>query len=345
MNMSAQALRIAIIQAAPVYLDPDGCLDKARRLIGQAASKGATLVAFGECWLPGYPVHALCGMDIPGWWDFAADYLDRAIEVPGPETQALCQIASEFQVDIVMGVAERDSVTRGSIYSTQLIISAEGALLGRHRKLRPAINERAVIADGDASGLQVFERGYGVLSGLNSWEHQMVLPVYALAEQGTQFHVASWPGGETPAPASPAALFSRQHLLSRAFAAQTGSYVLCASGILAPENLPPHYRDFLREPFTGNSAVIDPRGEIVAGPITGETILYSNCSMTLIRSAKVAFDCAGHSGRPDQLEFRNHSLPGQSGSPDDAQDNFGPSDKNGPAEGGAGMEPEGAQRR
>ena len=280
-------------------------------------------------------------MDTPGWWEFASEYLDHAIEIPGPETDALCQIASEFQVDIVMGVAERDHITRGSLYATQLVIGAEGKVLGRHRKLRPSINERPVFADGDGSGLQVFDRGYGILSGLSGWEHQMVLPTYALAEQGTQFHVAGWPGGEAVAPSAPATLYSRQHLLSRAFAAQTGSYVLCASGILAPEQLPAPCRDFMREPFTGNSAIIDPRGEICAGPVTGETILYANCSMALIRAAKVAFDCAGHSGRSDQLEFRNHALAGQGEGEDDQMGNFDPADMNGLAEDETGADNDG----
>lgn len=301
--------RVAVIQAAPVYLDPEGGVEKARRLVAQAASKGAALVAFGECWLPGYPVHALASQNSPLWWGFAAEYLEAAIEVPGPITDALCQIADEHAVDIVIGVAERDPVTRGSIYSTQLVISAEGQLIGRHRKLRPALNERAVFADGDASGLQVFQREYGVISGLTGCEHQMVLPTYALAEQGTQFHVAAWPGGETPAPPPPVALHDRQHLLSRAFAAQTGAYVLCASGLLSHEMLPEQYRDFMGAPLTGDSVIIDPRGEFCAGPVSGETILYANCSNAYIRTAKVAFDCAGHSGRPDQLELRNHSMP------------------------------------
>ncbi len=308
-NDPQTSIRVAVIQAAPVYFDPQGGVEKARRLIMQAASKGVSIIAFGECWLPGYPVHALCGMDTHGWMGFAAEYLDHALDIPGAESNALCEIARQFNIEIVMGVAERDPITRGSLYSTQLVINSEGELVGRHRKLRPGINERAVFADGDASGLQVFERDYGVISTLAGVEHQMVLPTYGLAEQGTQFHVASWPGGEMAGIATA----SRQHLLSRAFAAQTGAYVLCAGGILSAENVPEPYRHFFREPLTGESAIIDPRGEICAGPVTGETILYANCSPAMIRAAKVAFDCTGHSARTDQLEFRNHALAGQGG--------------------------------
>lgn len=46
---------LAAIQAAPILMDRDASTDKACRLIEYAAEKGATIAAFGETWLPGYP--------------------------------------------------------------------------------------------------------------------------------------------------------------------------------------------------------------------------------------------------------------------------------------------------
>lgn len=302
------AIRVAIVQTPSVFLDPMAGVEKARRLIQQAVNRGAKLVAFGECWLPGYPIHAAMSQDSPGWWDLATQYLARAIEIPGPESMQLCQLAQQYEIDIVMGVAERDEITRGSVYSTMLFIGNQGNVVGRHRKLRPHVNERAVFADGDGSGLQAHDREYAIVSTLAGWEHQMMLPGYSLAEQGTQIHVGCWAGGETvPAPA-PAAMHSRQHLLSRAFAAQTGAYVLCAAGCMSAEDVPERYRHMAPAHLSGDSVIIDPRGEIIAGPVQGEAILYADCSMTAIRAAKIAFDCAGHSSRRDQLEMRNHAL-------------------------------------
>jgi nitrilase len=76
-------------------------------------------------------------------------------------------------------------------------------------------------------------------------------------------------------------MWSRQHLLSRAFAIQTGAYVLCAAGTLTQDAVPERYRSYLTQRLTGDSVIIDPRGEIVAGPVQGENTVIAECSMAL----------------------------------------------------------------
>lgn len=300
---------LAAIQAAPVFFDLEASTEKACRLIAEAGEKGATIAAFSETWLPGYPFFVWGkSRDSRLPWRAAADYLANAVDIPGPVTDRLCEAAAKAGIDVAIGVVERDPLTRGTAYCTLLFIGREGKILGKHRKLKPTHQERTIWGEGDASGLTVYERPYGKISGLNCWEHNMVLPGYVLMTEGTQIHVAAWPGVEPKAPAVPDPMWCRQLLLSRAFASQAAAYVILAGGLLSANDVPAEYRE-LASRYRGDSFIIDPRGEVIAGPAHGETILLASGSTENILAAKSAFDIGGHYSRPDIFQVRMNRKP------------------------------------
>lgn len=299
---------LAAIQAAPVLLDRDASVEKACRLIEEAAEKGATIAAFGESWLPGYPFFTNSPPS-PLWWKAAAEYLANAVEIPSPATDRLCAAAKRTGIDVVIGVAELDRRTRGTIYCTLLFIGCEGKILGKHRKLKPTHGEPTVWGEGDATGLKVYDRTYGRISGLNCWEHQMMLPGYALAAQGTQIHIAAWPGSESGPRPAPVSVWTRQLLLSRAYASQTGAYVIASAGLRSSTDVPERYANLDKGSRSGDSFIIHPRGEIIAGPAEGETILLAEGSLEAVMAAKVGIDIGGHYSRPDQLQLRINGRP------------------------------------
>ena len=303
MNKSYRQFRIAAIQAASIPFDREGSVEKACSLIEAAAEKRAILAAFGEAWLSGYPFFAFNAPSAE-YWSATADYYENAIEIPSPSTDKLCRAAQRAGIDVVIGVVERDHATQGTLYCTMLFIGQEGLILGRHRKLKPTNAERAIWGDGDASGLRAHQRAYARISGLNCWDHNMVLPGYALMAQGTQVHVAAWPGREpVSAPPAPISVWPRQLLLSRAFASQAACYVVLAGGIRRAEHVPEKYRHLHGFDHTGDSYIIDPRGEIIAGPANGEEIIFAEGSLEAIYAAKAACDVGGHYSRPDIFQL------------------------------------------
>ncbi len=287
--------KLSAVQASPIYFERDASTKKACALIQEAGAQGVTLVAFGESWLPGYPFFVWAGSPTD---QIAAEYIANAVEIPSAITDQLCEAARQANIDVVIGVAERDIQTQGTVYCTLLFISSEGTILGRHRKLKPTYMERIVWGEGDGSSLTVYDRPYARISGLNCWEHNMVLPGYALMSQGTQIHIAAWPGVD----------FSRHMLLSRAFASQASAYVIDVGAILSPDNVSEAYKD-MAIPYTGESCIIDPTGEVIAGPVEGETILVADCSMEHIHSAKSWCDAVGHYSRPDVFQLNVNRAP------------------------------------
>ncbi len=290
-----------------MLFDKSASTQKACALIAAAGAKGADIAAFGESWLPGYPFW-VDGPVIDLTWEASAVYLENAIEIPGPETQALCKAAQAASVDVVIGVAEKDPFTEGTAYCTALTIGREGEILNRHRKLKPTHGERIIWGDGDAAGLTTCARDYGRISALNCWEHQMMLPSYALAAQGTQIHAALWPGWEKT-PRAGEYCWARQHLLSRAFASQAGAYVICAAGLRLEKDIPERWRPLGVWEHTGQSAIIDPRGEIIAVAESEEEILIAEGSLDIVRAAKAACDIAGHYSRPDIFDLTIDASP------------------------------------
>lgn len=292
---------LAAVQAAPVYLDRDASIDKACALIEQAGAQGADLAVFGETWVPGYAGSFASFSQHPEFKIAALRFMQNTVEIPSPATDALCLAARRAGTDVAIGVAERDPVTQGTAYCTLLFIGREGRIIGKHRKLKPTFQERMVWGEGDGSSLRVYERPYGKLGGLNCWEHQMVLPGYALIAQGVQVHAAVWPGGT----------YTRQEVLSCAFAMQATAYVVMAGGVLRDEDIPDDLRGVLR-PSNGHSGIIGPSGKILAGPLTAsEGILTAKANLGEVMLQKMVADHAGHYTRPDVFDFRVNRRPKQ----------------------------------
>jgi predicted amidohydrolase len=92
-------------------------------------------------------------------------------------------------------------------------------------------------------------------------------------------------------------------LLSRAFASQAACYVIAVGGRRLHSDTPERYRELSTVEYGGDSYIIDPRGEVIAGPAQGETILIAEASQEVVLAAKSLSDIGGHYSRPDLLRL------------------------------------------
>src|SRR5438876_6357122 len=132
--MTEQTLRVATVQAAPAFLDMQAGVVKAIRLIEEAAANGARLVAFPECWIPGYPWWIWLGS--PAWgMQFVRRYHENSMIAGGPECQALQAAAREHKIFVVMGYSERDG---GSLFIAHLRRDEDGESVATRRRRNAA---------------------------------------------------------------------------------------------------------------------------------------------------------------------------------------------------------------
>jgi nitrilase len=296
----------AAVQAAPVFLDRDATVDKAVGLLKEAGGQGARLVAFPETFVPTYPDWVWRSSP---WADGPSNWyerlLDQSVVVPSPATDALAGAAEKAGCYLSIGVNEREE--RGStLYNTQLWFGPDGALLGKHRKLMPTGGERLVWGMGDGSDLVVFDTELGRLGGLTCWENYMPLARYALYDQGIDVHIApTWDNSDVWVP-------TLRHIAKEGRVFVIGVN-FCLRGSDIPHDIAGRDElygaedDWLAE---GNSAIIGPEGEVLAGPLVGEEgIVYAEVDIARARTARRQFDPVGHYARPDIFRLEVNRSP------------------------------------
>jgi nitrilase len=300
-------LTVAIAQATPVVLDLAGCIAKACDWIREAGRRGARLVAFPETWIPVYPLW--CDAGTFGTWDHEpskrlhARLARNSLAIPSPETGELCRAAREAKCAVAIGANERGE--SGSLYNALLFISANGEILGRHRKLVPTFGERLVWGYGDAAGLRTYDVNGARVGGLICWEHWMPLARHVLHSEGEQIHVASWPHAR-----------EMYLLASRHYAFEGRAFVLVAATYLRKEHVPADFElmnDLAGAPevlLLGNSCIIGPDGQYIVEPVADrEELLVAELDLERIAQEKLALDVGGHYSRPDLFELRVNRAP------------------------------------
>ncbi|WP_088342986.1 MULTISPECIES: Nit6803 family nitrilase [Rhodomicrobium] len=291
-------IRVAAVQLSPELERPGGTVDKVLAAIAEAGAKGVRLAVFPETFVPWYPYFSF----IYPPFKTGAEHLrlyDNAVVVPGPVTDAVAAAAKAHAMVVVLGVNERD---HGTLYNTQLVFDADGAIVLKRRKITPTFHERMIWGQGDGSGLTVVETAAGRVGALACWEHYNPLARYALMAQHEEIHVAQFPGSLVgPIFADQIEVTIRHHAL------ESGCFVVNATGWLSEAQIAAIAPDeSLRGPLRGGcmTAIISPEGVHLAPPLKdGEGLVIADLDMGLILKRKRMMDSVGHYARPELLHL------------------------------------------
>src|ERR1043165_8904072 len=176
---------IAALQVGSQVAGTAATLDRILSYADKIREAGVQLVVMPEALLGGYPKGADFGARVgyrtPEGREAFLNYWREAIDVPGPQTEALGELARSTGCALVVGVIERDTTT---LYCTALYFSARGELAGKHRKLVPTASERLIWGQGDGSTLYAMQTEVGRIGGAICWENMMPLLRTAMYAKG-----------------------------------------------------------------------------------------------------------------------------------------------------------------
>jgi N-carbamoylputrescine amidase len=135
-------------------------LAKAIAQIRVAAAKGAQIVCLQELFTSLY----FCDVE-------DHDNFLLAEAIPGPSTDALSPVAKELGVVIIASLFEKRA--QGLYHNTTAVIDADGAYLGKYRKMHipddPGFYEKFYFTPGD-TGYRIFETKFAKIGVLICWD-------------------------------------------------------------------------------------------------------------------------------------------------------------------------------
>lgn len=288
-------ITVAVVQAGSTLFDTADTLERAAGFIRQAAQAGARLVVLPEAFLGGYPKGVDFGITVGSrsaqGREVFRRYVDAAVTLPGPEVDSLAELAAELDVDIVIGVIEREG---GTLYCSSVFLTAAGGHVATHRKLMPTAAERFLWGQGDGSTLATVTTTYGVVGSAICWENYMPLLRTAMYGRG----VTLWCAPTVDDREAWTSTMTHVALEGRCFVLSANQYLVRSQ--LPDDVVPVQGNDPDTVLIGGGSLIVSPLGEVLAGPLRGgEGVLTATIDLDDITRARFDFDPVGHYARPD----------------------------------------------
>jgi N-carbamoylputrescine amidase len=278
--MPKNLIKIGLIQTK-VAEDVEANLEKASRLIRQAARKGAEIVCLQE--LFAYRYFAQVRDD---------RFFDLAEAIPGRLSQFLSDCAASNRVFLIGGsIYERGD--DGKFYNTALIFDSHGRLAGKYRKMHiphdPNYYEQHYFSAGDLGYVQV-QAGRTVVAPLICYDQWYPEAARVNVLQGTQiiFYPTAIGWFKELRREEPFAS-RRWEDAMRAHASMNGIFVAAVNRVGREDDLR----------FWGGSFVADPYGEVVArASRIQEEVLVAQLDLSRIRVSQEGWRFL-HNRRPE----------------------------------------------
>jgi len=262
------------------------------------------------------------------------DLQKNSLSVDDEALETLGDAVAEADLHLALGTNElSERAGSETLYNSIFYFGRDGELMGRHRKLMPTQEERAIWGRGDPASLATYDTDIGTLGGLICYENHMTLSKAALTAMGEEIHAAVWPGfweqhghpgDKTRAEDAGAVDTCDIYPAMREYAFETQSFVAACSAYMS-DDVPAAFSEAELgfNVASGGSMLINPAGIVKAGPLVGEEgILTADFERDERRATKAYFDAMGHYTRWDavSLDVSDETLDPISGDPPSRRD-------------------------
>ncbi|KAG9319530.1 hypothetical protein KVV02_000565 [Mortierella alpina] len=123
--------------------------------------------------------------------ELSVKFIQNSLKYGSPEMERIQAMAVDCKINVVLGFSEND---HDSLYMSQCVITDEGEIKARRRKIKPTHMERTVFGDSTGDSLNnVVDTSVGRVGALQCWEHINPLLKYHTYHQRELLHVAAWP--------------------------------------------------------------------------------------------------------------------------------------------------------
>ena len=249
--------------------DTEKNVEKAKRMVEEAADKGAQIVCLPELFRSQY----FCQAQDSGNFKLAE-------EIPGKTTHELSKIAKERNIVVIAGIFEKRS--EGIYNNSAAVIDADGSLLGVYRKMYipedpTDYHEKMYFAEGE--GFKAFDTAYGRIGVLICWDQWFPEAARLTALEGAQ--MIFYPTAIGWYPSDRKELKKRQldawQTIQRAHSIANGVFVAAPNRVGTEGNID----------FWGSSFVSGPFGEVISeADDAKEQVLIARCDMAEIERTR-----------------------------------------------------------
>lgn len=310
--MDFPKFKAAAVQTSPVFLNVEKTVDKAIAIIKEASSNGASLIAFPEVFIAGYPYWNWIMTPVQGskWYE---QLYRNSVTANGPEIARICKAAKDNDCHIAIGINERGD-SYGEIYNTNLIIDNQGDIIGKHRKLVPTWAEKLTWTSGDGSSLKVYKTAIGPIGTLACGENTNTLARFTLLAQGELVHIANYISLPVAPPDYDMAEAIKIRAAAHSFEGKLFTIVSCSTiskEIMdAMKDDVPNVEELLTRKNSAFSGIIGPNGAVVGTPLIDEEgIVYADIDLAKCIQPKQMHDILGHYNRFDIFDLRVNIAP------------------------------------